>query len=122
MSAFLWGAAGLSLFTCGVHLFAGGPTAAKPLLEANDIEDGAKYTNYYCWHIVSIVLLSMALGFGLDAYRGGPGDLSWLMTAFAIAFMVWSVVLIVWKKQPWLRLPQWTLFVPIVICGAAGLR
>ena len=114
-------AAGLSLFTFGVHVFLGGPSVAKPLLESQEMEIVAKYTNYYCWHIVSIVLLAMSIGFAAGALRPQSRDVVIMMTALSAAFTVWSLLLIVWKyRHPW-KLPQWTLFLPITILGTVGL-
>ena len=44
-----------------------------------------------------------------------------MWTAIAAAFALWSVALIVWKRQKALDLPQWTLFAVIASLGAAGL-
>jgi len=110
----------LSGFTWGIHTFLGGPPTVGPLLESSDIDPVAKYTNYYCWHIVTIVLLAMPTGFALAAFRAQSRELAILMTAMSAAFMLWSVVLILWKyRHPW-KLPQWTLFLPITAVGIVG--
>ena len=46
-----------------IHIFAGGPTVAAPLLAARDIAETPKLTNYYCWHIVTITLAAMSFAF-----------------------------------------------------------
>ena len=121
MNWYLLAAAILSLLTCGAHVFAGGPPTVGPLLRSEDIDPVAKYTNYYCWHIVTLVLLAMPTGFALGAYREESLDLALMMTALSAAFMLWSVALILWKyRRPWL-LPQWALFLPITILGVVGL-
>jgi hypothetical protein len=120
MNYYFLAAAVLSLFSWGVHTFAGGPPTVGPLLRSQDIDPVAKYTNYYCWHIVTIVLLSMAAGFGLAAYREQSFDIAILMTVLSGAFLLWSIVLIAWKyRHPW-KLPQWTLFLPLTALGIIG--
>ncbi|MBI2894641.1 MAG: hypothetical protein HYY06_13895 [Deltaproteobacteria bacterium] len=121
MDGWLVAAAGVSLLTCAIHVFAGGPTVARPLLAAKDLEPVPMYTSYYCWHMVSIVLLAMPIGFGLGAFFEESRDLAVLMTALAAAFAAWSLILVAWKYRHPLRLPQWTLFVPIAVLGALGL-
>ena len=114
-------AAVLSLLVCGLHVFAGGPAIAAPLLRSADLGRVSKYTNYYCWHIVTIVLLAMPVGFLLGALRRESLDIAALMTVLAGAFMLWSLGLVVWKKQKPFHLPQWALFLPVTVVGALGL-
>jgi len=110
-------AAVLAFATWAIHTFLGGPAVARPLLES-EMEAVAKYTNYYCWHCVTLVLLMMAGGYGYAAFVPAGWDVAVLVTLLAVAFAVWSVVLIFWSKRTALELPQWTLFV--VIAAAAG--
>ena len=113
-------AAAASLFTAAVHVFLGGPGVAKPLLEA-EMPSVAKFTNYYCWHIVSITLIAMAVGFAVAATQDGAAltGLSW--TLIAAAFAIWSLALAVWKRMSLFALPQWLLFAPIAALGVWGL-
>lgn len=121
MNGFLIAAAVLSLIVCGLHVWAGGPAIAGPLLRSGDLGRVAKYTNYYCWHIVTIVLAAMPVGFLMGAVRPESRDLAALMTVFAGAFMLWSLGLVVWKRQKPFHLPQWALFLPVAAAGALGL-
>ncbi len=104
-----------------IHVFAGGPTIARPLLAAADIDEVAKLTNYYCWHLVSIILAAMSFAFIYGALTPGEIALAVMWTAIAAAFALWSVALVIWKRQRPLDLPQWTLFATIAGLGAAGL-
>ena len=113
-------AAIVSLFTWGVHTFLGGPAVAKPLLDS-DMEEVAKYTNYYCWHAITIVLFAMAGGYAYAAFVPAGWDVAALFTFLAVAFAVWSWVLIFWSKRTALELPQWTLFLAISIAAGWGL-
>jgi hypothetical protein len=115
----LYIASGLSLFTTLVHIFAGGKSVAKPLLKSA-LSAEPKFTNYYCWHMVSIVLLSISIVFYLAARAYVSLDLSQYITVLVFLFSLWSIILTVWKKQKFLVLPQWILFLPIAVCGYMG--
>ena len=120
MNYYLLAAAGISGLTTLVHLFAGGPSIARPLLNA-PMDDVARYTNYYCWHMVSIMLVAMTAGYWIAALYPAQMALAIMMTVLAGAFTVWNVILIGWKRQSWLQMPQWMLFLPIAILGVIGL-
>ena len=113
-------AAGLSAFTACIHAFLGGRDVARPLLQA-DMARVPKFTNYYCWHIVTIVLVAMALGFAHAAVAPAAmiGAVTW--TLIAAAFAVWSIALFLWKRMHPFALPQWALFAPIAALGVWGL-
>jgi len=104
-----------------IHIFAGGPSVARPLLAAADIDQVAKLTNYYCWHLVSITLAAMTVAFTYAAMAPGEIALATMWTIIAASFAAWSVALVVWKQQKAFDLPQWTLFVVIAGLGAMGL-
>ena len=106
---------------CALHIFLGGPAAATPLLRAKDINNVARYTNYYCWHMVTIVLASMAAAFLVAALSPPAIELAWAATLLSAAFAIWSIGLVVWKKQKPLHLPQWLLFVVVTALGGMGL-
>ncbi|MEO0637088.1 MAG: hypothetical protein AAFY73_10610, partial [Pseudomonadota bacterium] len=62
----LWISAGLAGFICLIHIFAGGRESVPPLL-SSDMESLPKYTNYYCWHLVSLTLAAMAAAYAFAA-------------------------------------------------------
>ena len=109
-------AGGLTLLIWGIHTFLGGPTIARPLLEA-EMEVVAKYTNYYCWHIVTITLAAMGGGFLYAAWVPEGRDVGILVTALCAAYALWSLLLVAWKHRKPFDLPQWLLFV--VVTGVA---
>lgn len=115
----LYAASALSAITCLIHLFGGGITVAKPLLES-ELGAEAKYANYYCWHMVTIMIAAMAICFFLAARAWASMDLAVLSSSLAFAFALWSGALIMLKKQPMLTLPQWILFLPTAIVGFIG--
>ncbi|MBX2852463.1 MAG: hypothetical protein KTR15_12045 [Phycisphaeraceae bacterium] len=112
----LYAASLLSVLTLVIHVTAGGRAVARPLLES-ELGPEAKYTNYYCWHLVTIVI---AACFALPASQAAAIDLARLATVLAAAFAAWSGLLAILKRQNALTLPQWMLFLPIAVCGAAG--
>jgi hypothetical protein len=113
-------AAALSLLTWGLHAFMGGPEVAKPLLES-EMEPVAKYTNYYCWHLTTLMLFAMALGFAYSAAFPGGTDLAVFLTLLSASFGIWSVVLMAMSKRKLLELPQWSLFAAITAAGLVGV-
>lgn len=108
----------LSAIIWAVHTFAGGSAVARPLLEAK-LESTAKYTQYYCWHVVTIVLFVMASAFTYSAFRAS--DLGWVMTLLGGAFALWGLLLPPFVRQSYLQLPQGWLFVPVTVLGLWGL-
>ncbi|MEL7463185.1 MAG: hypothetical protein AAFN79_03920 [Pseudomonadota bacterium] len=116
----LAGAAALSAVTAAIHAFVGGPEIARPLLQA-EMARVPKLTTYYCWHIVTITLIAMTLGFAVAAAHpdAATGAITW--TLIAAAFALWSVALFIWKRMPPFALPQWALFTPIAGLGLWGL-
>ena len=110
-------AAGL---TALLHMFAGGPEIAGPLLRSKDIHDVPKYVNYYCWHLLSMTLVAMSAGVNWSAFDSTQNGLAWMWTVMAVAFCLWSVSLVAWKRQSTLYMPQWSLFGVILACAIAG--
>lgn len=107
--------------TALLHILAGGRFIAQPLLASTGLGEIPKYTNYYCWHIVSIVLLTMAVGYAYCGLDPQAVALAVVLTGLAASFALWSGLLIVWKKLNPLHMLQWMLFLPITLLGLAGL-
>ncbi|MGB7417230.1 MAG: hypothetical protein WA902_23750 [Thermosynechococcaceae cyanobacterium] len=121
MNGFLLAAAVVSLVTFLVHLFAGGREVVNPLLNASDLLEVSKLTTYYCWHIVTFVLLTMACAYGYAAFVQLDSALVVVMTGIAAACTILSVGLIVARNLNPLEYPQWMLLGPIAILGTLGL-
>lgn len=114
-------AASLGALWTGVHVFAGGRTVADPLLAAEDLKPVPKFTQYYCWHLVTLTLALMAVGFGIAAIADPGRMLGAFLTAMAAAFAVWGIVLAPIKGQSYGQMPQGWLFVPVAVAGLIGL-
>lgn len=104
-----------------IHLFAGGPEIARPLLQSDDIPDVAKYVNYYCWHLVTMTIGAMSVGLIWASIDVSQTGLMWMWTVMAVLFTLWSLVLIRWKTQNIWQMPQWTLFGLISVLAIAGV-
>lgn len=117
----LFAAGGVAALSVLIHVFAGGPEIAHPLLRSKELPDVSKYVNYYCWHLVTMTIAAMAVGLiwaSIDVTQTG---LAYLWTVMAVLFTIWSLVLIRWKHQKIWHMPQWTLFGLISVLAVVGL-
>ena len=113
-------AALLSLITFGIHTFIGGRFAARPLLEAHDFHKASRWLNYFTWHMVTVMLLFMAGGFGWAAFHRGAFDVAVLLMLMAASFSplcIW--VALKGGISPW-RFPASWLFLLIVTAAMWG--
>jgi hypothetical protein len=116
----LWVACVFSLVVCALHVWLGGREAARPLLDS-ELRSIPKYTNYYAWHMVTIVIAAMGAAFAYAALVPDGRDVGLAALGLAIAFTLWSLTLIAWKYRRPTLLPQWLLFLSVSIAGAVGL-
>ncbi|HEV7339644.1 MAG TPA: hypothetical protein VGO06_26995 [Bosea sp. (in: a-proteobacteria)] len=121
MNLWLAAAAIIALVTTVVHAWLGGREIARPLLDAERLRNVPKYTMYYCWHLVTIILAGQALAFALAASGQGSRDLAVFATAGAGLFALWSLCMIGGLRLRLAHFPQWALFAPMAACGALGL-
>ncbi|MBL4853643.1 MAG: hypothetical protein JKY25_05325 [Robiginitomaculum sp.] len=124
MSIWFLAAAVLSFSVCLVHVFLGGKEAARPLLDSSDLKPVEKYTNYYCWHMVTIIIAALGVMFSVAAFIPSAQELAWAASVLAALFCGWNIGLYFWKRQElrrWYHMPQWVLFLPIAVLGAVGL-
>lgn len=113
-------AAVIALITWAIHTFVGTRQIAGPLLAA-EMRPEPKYTNFYCWHLVTIVLLAMSGSFAYAAWVPAGRDVAIVATILSLSFMLWSAILIAWKYPKPMRLPQWILFGAISVAGVLGV-
>lgn len=113
-------AALIAVVTLGLHVFLGGREAAEPLLKAADLDQLAKFTNYYCWHLVSIAIGGVAVAFGYSAYRPDGVDVAIFASCICALFALWSAgMIVVFRLRP-MQFAQWALFLPISLLGLIG--
>lgn len=121
MNAWLALAALLAAATTLIHAILGGREIATPLLAAERLHAVPKFTLYYCWHLVTIVLAALALAFGLVAIGLGSRDLALFATVGAALFCLWSLGMVGLFRLRIAHFPQWALFAAIAISGTIGL-
>ena len=110
-----------SVFTAMVHTFAGQKYVVRPLLDTPKFNHISRFTNYYCWHIVTIVLFSMGAMFFVAASKPNSIELAWVATLYATAFVLWNILMILTHKLEVKQFPQWALILPTALLGWCGL-
>lgn len=95
MNIYLLIATGLSHFAFLLHLLMGGREVARPLLQATELSKTCQFTNYYCWHLVTISLAFIAVVFSLHLYLPLSTDLILAVSALMLLYGLWSLVMIV---------------------------
>lgn len=103
-----------------LHTFVGTPEVADPLL-ASDLEDRAKYINFFCWHIVTIVLWAAAAGYLWSAIVRHSSELVVFLTFMMASIGFWGVLLPPSVGLSYITMPQGWLFFPIVTLAIFGL-
>lgn len=121
MNLWLTAAAVLAAATTLIHALLGGREIAGPLLAAERLRNVPKYTMYYCWHLVTIILAGQALAFALVASGHASRDLAIFATVGAGLFALWSLGMIGGFRLRLAHFPQWALFTPMAVFGALGL-
>lgn len=103
---------------CLTHVCLGGREAARPLLGAKDLTAVPRLTVYYCWHLVTIVLALMSVGYAYLSQTFEFG-LAWGLLITSGLFACLSIGLIIKYRVNPLWLPQWILFLILAVCGIA---
>lgn len=120
MNMWFAAAAGVSALTCGVHIVFGGRETARVLIAAEELDHTAKFTSYYCWHLVTIAIGALAAAFGYASWAGSALDLAQFATGISLLFALWSIIMIVSFRLSPMRFAQWAPFMLIAILGVAG--
>ena len=120
MSPYLLPAAIAALIAV-IHFFAGGREIAAPLLRQNTLHPVVTLTHYFCWHMVTIMLVSLAFAFAYAALTVDGRVLAVFATFISALFTVWGVVLVMWKAQRHRDMPQWILFAVLAASGGYSL-
>ncbi|OLF09967.1 hypothetical protein [Actinophytocola xanthii] len=126
MNPWLLAAGVIAAVTAVVHVVAGHRDPVVPLLSDGGLGETTKWTLYAVWHMVSIdlVLAAAALCYWAlaqpDGYRLGAVFVAAHFGCYAAVFVLiaaargWSHWL--------LRLPQWTLLLPVAVLAFVGAR
>ena len=65
-TTWLWAAALVSAVSWGIHTFVGGGQIV-PALFGSDLKKMPKYVLFFVWHIATITIAAIAIGYGLCA-------------------------------------------------------
>ncbi|MFK7861184.1 MAG: hypothetical protein AB8B64_20375 [Granulosicoccus sp.] len=105
----------------GIHTFLGGPSIARPLLSATDLGAVPKWTQYYCWHLVTITLAAMAVGLGYAAFVPEAHDVALLISFLALLFALFGLLLPLRAGVTYAEMPQGFLFLPVAGLAFVGV-
>jgi hypothetical protein len=106
--------------TCLAHVFLGGKLFARPLL-ASSLRSPVTHTIYYCWHLVTAVLVLMAAAFFWAAFAHEAGAAALMATALAGAFPIVSIAQNLIVGLSFATHPQSAFSLIISALGAASL-
>lgn len=121
MNTWFLAAAALGVLTCLAHLFLGGRGAARPLLAADGLASMPRYTHYFCWHIVTILLAAQGGGYAWAAMAPDGLDVAVILTLIALATTLWNFLMIARHRLKWQQHPQFIFFLPMTILGTGGI-
>ena len=103
-------AAVIGLLGFGIHVFWGAPKLVRPFLKL-DINKWIKWLFYLCFHVVSLLILTMTVVFWWAAtdYHGHPaaavlGGVSFLCALLSLYVMIRG------RLSPWRMVPFWLFF------------
>ena len=119
MNVFLLSAAALAAVWTLVHGIVGGRQCARPLAADQQFIPVVRETVLLCWHLVTGALALMALFLCLGAFGRTDMALAGILLAAVTAGIgiAWPPL----RGVSYGVLPQWWLFVPVVLLGAWGL-
>ena len=120
MNTYLLVASVLTFLTWCVHTFMGTRDIAGPLLRS-EMDPVPKYTNFYCWHGITVVLAAMSGGYLYAALVPAGRDLAVFVTAIGVALSLLGLLLVFRLNQKTIDMPQWVLFAIISAVAIPGL-
>lgn len=121
MNTLLLGAAAFSLAICVIHITLGGRETIRPLLADTTLPRISKWTLYMCWHFVTITLAGMAIAYLVSALPEGNRAPAIFATGAAVLYAATNIGMNIALGLRHLRHPQWMMFAPLAMIGAAGL-
>lgn len=110
----------ISLLTCMVHLFAGGPEILEPMLQSN-LAEIPKTTSHVVWHITTIILLFNGVALLMAAvYQTGNWQMSLWISLQNLAIALVFLAIGIQEFGTALTLPQWVAFSLIGLLAFPG--
>ena len=104
-----------------IHVFLGGRETARPTLAAGELASLVRYTNYYCWHLVTLSLTLVSAGFLYSALPARPPEPAAAATLFVAGAAILNIGINLRFGLKTAQHPQWILFLPVAAMGGAGL-
>lgn len=120
----LWAICLVATVTFLVHTFVGGPRVAAPLLADGGLPKASKWLNYFCWHIATVLLASMAGAFAWLALEPNPQVVFAALVYFgslSLALALLSAAVALRGAIHPLRFPSTSLFALITLLSALEL-
>lgn len=114
-------ASGVNFVTFLVHWQVGGIYASRPLLAAKDITDASRWLNYFCWHIVTILLLIMTGVLALGAFERVSNDAIAIVALIAGSISLLSVAVTIRAGIQPHRFPASYLLASVAALSLAGI-
>jgi hypothetical protein len=121
MNEILLLASGVSLVTFVVHWQVGGIYAARPLLAASDITEASRWLNYFCWHIVTVLLLIMTGVLALGAVERISTDAIAVVALIAGSISLLSIAVTLRAGIRPYRFPASYLLASVAALSLAGI-
>ena len=118
---FFWSAAVMSLVTFSVHTFVGERLVVRPLLACAELSKASKWINFFCWHVVTILLLAFGVAYSYSALNPDRLELAVFVTILAALSSILSATVAIKGGINPFRLPSTSLFGIIAVLGFAGL-
>lgn len=118
-SLLFWAACAAAFTTLCVHTFAGGHYVARPLLADRGLPAAAKWLAYYCWHLVTLMLVALTLFFAGMAAQVAF-DIALSLSIFCLCCSALSVAVAIRGRIAPLRFPSTSLFAVAGLLGLAG--
>lgn len=110
-----------SLITFAVHTFIGGPRVAGPLLATTHLPIASKWLNYYCWHLATVFLLAMSIGFAYVALHPDRPELAVFLSAISATLSALSAAVAIKGGINPFRFPSTSLFAIVFALSTAAL-
>ena len=88
---------------------------------ASELVKMPKYVLFFVWHIATITIAAIAVGFGLAAVYPEAWVLGVQGTVVSGLITILILGIAVWQRMGLKDMPQWTIFLVMALCGAGAM-
>lgn len=113
-------AAAICAATLGIHLFVGSASVVQPLLAEPDLPAPSKWMSFYTWHMASVTVAMMGVGFVWAAVRPSARSVGLFLTALAGLFSLLCLYVALRAGFPLEKVKPIWLFAAVAVAGAWG--